>query len=299
MPFDLTPFVPVISVAVGALATIGGVAITARSSRKADDKRLTLETERETTRIRREDEAAQTAAFEAKARKQTETYDAIAQHFVGELSNLRAQRTTRPELRYNEFDKWFKSEWPVNADTRLRRVIATLTNDDHRIRITQICDAIMDHENVALQEFMEGGEQVEVLLTLGFDLASAYARGQQADRTLLGRFAAFEKQVREAADWKERQRQEDLEKNRRSGTRCAAVSAVRAPNSLSRPSSRGWKVAVSDNSPEPQWYMRFSQRERRVSRSSTSGRRRPSRTSAMSATGTVERSARSTWTTTY
>ena len=208
---DITPFLPTIGVIVGALATIGGVAITARSTRKADDKRLGLEIERETTRIRREDETAEREASEAKVRKQVEAYDSIAQHFIGELSNLRAQRTTRPELTFAEFDLWFKKEWPVNSDTRIRRVVASLADDDHRVQITQICDAIMDHENVALQDFIEGGEQVEILLTLGFDVASTFARGQAIDSTLERRFASFQRQVKEAEDWKAKKRKEDLE----------------------------------------------------------------------------------------
>jgi len=206
---DLTPFLPTIGVIVGALATLGGVTISARSSRKADEKRLTVEAAQEVTRLQREDDAAKADAVEAKARKQTDLYESIAQLFVGELSNLRAQMIADDQLRVNTqmFNAWFDREWPVNPDTRLRRVISGLTNDDHRLKITQICDGIMDQEELSSWNFNVGGPWVSSMLTLGFDLASTYARGQAIDAELQERWTAFRRESAELESYRESQRE--------------------------------------------------------------------------------------------
>ncbi len=213
---DLTPFIPLFTGVLGSLAALGGVWITARTTRRADDKRLALEQQREETRLYREDAAERRADEESRARKQIESYDQIAQMFVGELSALRAERVNNPARTYNKFSKWFDKEWPVQADMRFRRVIAVLTDDDHRLRVTQVCDAILDHSDMAIMEFEEAGDQVEILLRLGFDLASTYARGQEPGEDLQTRWTAFVKQVAEADDWKETKRkkaQEEFEKD--------------------------------------------------------------------------------------
>lgn len=209
---DLTPIISLASVLVGSLATFGGVWLTTRSNRKAEDKRLALEAEREATRIRREDGATARDAIEAKARKQIETYEQISQGFIGELSALRGQRTNDPEARYSKFAALFDPQWTVNGDTRLRRVVASLIDDAHRLRITQILDAIVDHEAIGLMEFMEASEQIEIFMLLGFDLTTAYARGQEPDGAFEARWTAFRKQVAESDAYKESQRQKAIEK---------------------------------------------------------------------------------------
>ncbi|HEX4443258.1 MAG TPA: hypothetical protein VHZ81_06775 [Galbitalea sp.] len=234
---DLTPFLPTIGVIVGALATIGGVAINSRSTRKADDKKLALEVEREATRIRREDEAQRREdealrqeAEAQRAQKQVDTYNTVAQLFVGELSVLRSARISDPEMKYGRFDKWFAKEWPPNADMRLRRNIADLSNDEHRLKITQICDAIMDQENVALVDWRDGGDQVEILLTLGFDLAATYARGQEPDEDLIKRWSAFRKQVAQAEEYKEHARLARIEAlQKRAAEQAATITPEEDP----------------------------------------------------------------------
>lgn len=208
---DLTPFLPLFTGVLGSLAALGGVWITARSARRAEDKRLDLEERREAIRLAREDEAERRSSEEQRHKTQIEIYRSIAELFVGELSNLRAQRATNPSMKFKDFDAWFAKEWPVHPDMRLRRAIAGLADDEHRYRITQICDAIIDYDAVALMEFNEGGDQVEELLTLGFDLASTYARGQTPGDELNRRWEAFVSQVNQAIAWHEEQRAKQLE----------------------------------------------------------------------------------------
>ena len=198
--FDFTPYVPIVSVALGALATLGGVWITARSTRKADEKRLIADEKRETTRIEREDAGQLKSSEEARLRKQTVIYEGLAQQFIDELSTLRGLETPDQNMTASDFDEWFKSEWPSQADMRLRRAIATLTNDDHRLRVTQLCDAILDHAEMADLNWRAHSRQLEILITLGFDLTSTYARGQDVDSDLTKRWNAFKKERQETED---------------------------------------------------------------------------------------------------
>ncbi len=225
---DLTSFLPTIGVVVGALATLGGVAITTRSARKAEDKRLNLEADREATRIRREDEASERAAVDGRSKRQIEIYDQIAQMFVGELSTLRAQRSKKPDARFEGFADLFDPDWSVNGDTRLRRVVAGLTEDSHRLRITQILDAIVDHSAIGMIAWVEDSEFVEALLLLGFDLASTYARGQEPDGDLDTRWATFRKQVADSDAYRERQRQAQVEQWQREKEAREAAEAAEA-----------------------------------------------------------------------
>ncbi len=243
---DLTPYLPTIGVVVGALATLGGVWITTRSARKAEDKRLALEAEREATRIRREDEAAERAAVDGRSKRQIEIYEQIAQMFVGELSTLRALRSSNPDAMFNEFAILFDPDWSVNGDTRLRRIVAGLTNDAHRLKITQILDAIVDHSAIGAYAWIEDGEFVETLLLLGFDLTSAYARDQEPDGDLDKRWATFRKQVADSGANRERERQAQIdrwqrEKDAREAAEAADAADIKHHEDFARDA---WEIAT-------------------------------------------------------
>lgn len=188
---DLTSLIPVFTGLLGSLATLGGVWITTRSSRASDEKRLALDEHREHVRLTREDEAERRIAIEAATTGQTENYDQIARLFVGELSNLRAQQNKDSNLVFEDFATWWDREWGTQGEMRMRRLIAVVTADRERLMLIQVVEGLSLHEEANSANFTEQGSYVDGVLILGFDLASTYARGQDADKDLRTRWSRF------------------------------------------------------------------------------------------------------------
>ena len=86
---------------------------------------------------------------------------------------------------------------------RLRRKIADLANGEHRQQITQIGDADHAPRNHQGVEFVKGGATVERFFTLGLNLASTCARGQEMDANLKRRWIGFRNQVEAADNYRE------------------------------------------------------------------------------------------------
>lgn len=189
----ITPILPLLTGILATAAALGGVLITTRANRRGEDKRLALEERKEATRLAREDEAENRASEMSRVERQTAVYNEIAQMFVGELSNLRAQRNSR-ELSFDDFKVWWDPEWSAQGEMRFRRSIAHVTRDDHRVRLTAVLDAIKWHSDAFQATLTENGEYVDGLLVLGFDFASTYARGGEPSQELERRWNGFESQ---------------------------------------------------------------------------------------------------------
>ena len=176
---DLTPFIPLFATVIGAGATVGGIAIKGWFDSRSENARV----------VREEARSADLAKVNARERV-AERAHAIAGLFLDEIQAVRKFQDLTDAT---AFPVWFQKRWRTSGDISFRRAIAAVDDAEERTQLTKILDSIDDFETLAQWKYFHGGDQrwVEETLTLGFDLASTMARGQEPDLRFVEHYEAF------------------------------------------------------------------------------------------------------------
>jgi hypothetical protein len=195
---DLTDFTPVFVAVITFAATVGGIIVKAVIDGRAEKAKVTREENRAT-------EQSKVAARERVA----ERARSIADLFLDELQEVRKFIDVQAAT---GFPIWFERRWRATGDIPFRRAIALVDDPEERNQLTQILDSIDDFQSLAGWKYWTNGEQrwVEETLTLGFDLASTMARGQEPDATFAKSYEGFRTLVTGYYEYQEDQRQIEI-----------------------------------------------------------------------------------------
>lgn len=115
---------------------------------------------------------------------------------------------------------------------RLIRAIADVENAAHRVQLDQIVEAVTLFPTIAYLTYKQRTWLVERTVKIGFDLASAWARGQEADAELIARYDEMMSDVELVHDYYEDQREARREaaKPKRSGQSRAREQLSKEPH---------------------------------------------------------------------
>lgn len=219
MSADLSPLANSLTALITAAATLGGVALAARSSRLSAERQLEADERREDARLAREDAEKLEASDAAKSAAAIATYRAVANHFVGELSTVRTWDGAVSLGDDAGFEEWYGQQWSTQGQMRLIRAIADVENDAHRVQLDRVVEAVTLFPNIANLTYKQRTWLVERTVKIGFDLASAWARGQEADAELIARYDDMMSDVELVHDYYEdlREARREAAKPKRSG----------------------------------------------------------------------------------
>ena len=192
--FDWTTLFPLIGTVLGILGTIAGISVKAVFDGKIDRARVV-----------REIAASKKLEKEQAQVKVEELAREVAGLFLDELQVVRQFKEEHHSV---GFPIWYEERWRTEGDIPFRRVIATVRDADQRAQLIEIIDSIDDFQSLAQWKNYWSRDQrwVEDSLTLGFDLASTMARGQEIDPALLKRYIDFRIIVNGWQDHQEEQR---------------------------------------------------------------------------------------------
>lgn len=200
------------------VVTLSGVwingRITARSDQRkleAEQKKVDADAARERERQRRDDEA------EAKreARERDDADAARGQEVVDAL--LRGLRDVRDfeEVDEEGFRSYFTEKWSSRLDLIVRPIVGRIRRDEARNRLIVVMDGLDDFSDLADQAYGRHPRRfAEGTILLGADLASAIARGQEPDETLLRQYDQLVELIRALDDHRQFQQQMRAEERR-------------------------------------------------------------------------------------
>jgi len=191
----ITPLLPVATALIGVLATLGGVRAKAKYDAKVEAARVTREEAKEVKQ-------AEQAVRDRVAARATE----IADLFLDELQEVRQFDEDAYQV---GFPIWYEERWRTTGDIPFRRAISRVEDADERTRLIEILDSIDDFQALADWKYWATGEKrwVEEVLTLGFDLASTMARGQEPDARFDAQYKEFRTHVDGLASYRDDQRE--------------------------------------------------------------------------------------------
>lgn len=200
------------------VVTLSGVwingRITARSEQRkleAEQQKLDAESAREAERQRREDDAEAKRETrerdEADADRGQEVVDAL-------LTGLRDARDFE-EVDEEGFRTYFAEKWSSRLDLIIRPIVGRIRNDEARNRLIVVMDGLDDFSDLADQAYGQHPRRfAEGTILLGADLASAIARGQEPDETLLRQYDQLVEWIHALDDHRQFQQQMRAEERR-------------------------------------------------------------------------------------
>lgn len=198
----------VLTVIATGLVTLAGVWVNGLITSASERRKSAAEQARFETANERED-----AAAELKGKAQAKLAEAsvareIVEHFTEALTEVRMF----PNGDVANFDTQFGKRWDEHFELELRQSVGSLLDGEGRMRLVAIMDALGDFQPLApFSGACETRRFVDDTLTLGIELALAFARGQIADDKQSQRFDSLNQSL---SDW-----DRFLEQNRKTSER--------------------------------------------------------------------------------
>lgn len=194
---DFTPYVPLFTAVVAALAALGGVWITTWATRNTAERQFRAEQNREDARLAREDADKAEAADKERVERATTAYREVRELFLGEIAHLRTWVPLPGPRRQEVFQSFWNQDWSRQGEMRLLRSVANIEDDSRRNRLARILDAVSRFDSIGDHFYRDYSWQVETSLKVGFDLSAAWTRGQEIDDELQARFDAVNSDLEE------------------------------------------------------------------------------------------------------